>query len=154
MMLIEKAIETKLKNALADKLTGCEVIGSWQPSDAGSVKGQHDNSAKAVVSVYVAPRQHDSFSLPTVNMSGAVSIDASAEMCPTMAEVSEIYDVVSTMFDGWHYDAQGFSQAMSIDGAFFAAEIRLDGGASVAYDKSQDIWTVSLNFTIRGTVIH
>lgn len=153
-MLIEKEIELKLKDALAANLEDCEVIGSWQPADAGGVKGQHDNSAKAVVSIYVAPRQHDSFSLPTVNMSGAVTIDARAEMCPTMAEVSKIYDVVSTLFDNWHYDAQGFSQAMSIDDAFFATEIRLDGGANVAYDKTQDIWTVSLSFTIRGTVIH
>lgn len=153
-MLVERAVEKKIKDAIAAQLVDCEVIGSWEPSDAGAVKGQHDNSAKAVVSIYVAPRSHDSFSLPTVNMSGAVSIVARAEMCPTMAEVSEVYEAVSSLLDGWHYDTQAFSEAISIEDKFFATEIRLDGGDNVSYDKTNEAWTVSISFTIRGTVIH
>ena len=38
-MLIEKEIELKLKDALAANLEDCEIIGSWQPADAGGVKG-------------------------------------------------------------------------------------------------------------------
>ena len=52
-MLIERQIEENIKTALAEKLDGCEVVGSWSPADSGKVKGEHDSSAKAVVSIYV-----------------------------------------------------------------------------------------------------
>ena len=152
-MLIERQIEETIKAALAERLEGCEVVGSWSPADSGMVKGEHDNAAKAVVSVYVQPRAHDAFSLPTVNVRGIIAIDARVEMCPTMAEVSEIYEQLLKLLDDWHYDGQVFSEAIST-GEFFGAELRLDGGDRVSYDANRRCWVVQTSFTIRGTVNH
>lgn len=52
-MLIERQIEETIKAALAENLDGCEIVGSWSPADSGKVKGEHDNKAKAVVSIYI-----------------------------------------------------------------------------------------------------
>jgi len=52
-MLIERQIEETIKTALAEQLPDCEVVGSWSPADAGKVKGEHDSSAKAIVSIYI-----------------------------------------------------------------------------------------------------
>ena len=154
MMLIEREIERKLRDYLAELLPDCEVIGSWQPADAGKVKGENDNSAKALVSLYIQPRVHDAFSLPTANLNGSIAIEAKAQKCPTMAEVSEVYEKVEKLLDDWHFDGAAFSSAMSIDGEYFAAEIRLDGGDSVTFDRANAAWVVALDFTIRGTVLH
>ena len=152
-MLIERQIEDTIKAALAEKLDGCEIVGSWSPADAGKVKGEHDKSAKAVVSVYMQPRAHDAFSLPTVNITGTIAIDARVEMCPTMAEVSEIYEAVLKLLDDWHYDGQAFSEALSTED-FFATELALTGGDRVTYDAAIRCWIVSTSFIIRGTVNH
>ena len=138
---------------MANRLEGCEIVGSWSPADAGKVKGEHDNTAKAIVSVYVHPRAHDAFSLPTVNIQCTIAIDARVEMCPTMAEVSEIYEVVLKLLDDWHYDGHAFSDAMSTED-FFATELALTGGDRVAYDGNRKCWVVSTSFNIRGTVNH
>lgn len=60
----------------------------------GSVKGEHDKEAKAIVSVYTQPRQHDSFSLPTVNITTTIALDFRVERCPTMAEVAPTFEAV------------------------------------------------------------
>ncbi len=114
-MLIERQIEETIKAALAEKLEGCEIVGSWSPADAGKVKGEHDNTAKAIVSIYVQPRAHNAFSLPTVNITCTIAIEARVEMCPTMAEVSVIYEAVLKLLDDWHYDGQAFAEAMSTE---------------------------------------
>ena len=152
-MLIERQIEETIKTALAEKLDGCEIVGSWSPADSGKVKGEHDNKAKAIVSIYIQPRAHDAFSLPTVNIVGTIAIDARVEMCPTMAEVSEIYEKVLKLLDDWHYDGYAFSEAISTED-FFGAELRLDGGDRVSYDANARCWIVQTSFTIRGTVNH
>ena len=138
---------------MAAKLADCEIVGSWSPADAGKVKGEHDNTAKAIVSVFIQPRAHDAFSLPTINVTGVIAIDARVEMCPTMAEVSEIYQEVLKLLDDWHFDGQSFSQAMSNED-FFAAELALNGGDRVFYDKDKRAWVVSNTFIIKGSVIH
>ena len=106
-MLIERNIEQILKEKIAEALSedDFEIVGSWEPSDSSTFKGEHDVDSKGVVSIYVQPRSNDAFSLPTVNMSGVISLDCRAEQCPTMAEVSEVYEKISDMLDVWHFDA-------------------------------------------------
>lgn len=152
-MLIERYVEDKIKEELASQINKCEIVGSWAPANVGQVKGEHDKSAKATISIYIQPREHDSFSLPTVNVNGSIAIEARAEMCPTMAEVSEIYETVLGILDGWHYDANGFSEYMS-SSDFYATEIKLNGGDKVTYDRNSQSWIVLMNFTIRGVVNH
>lgn len=130
-----------------------EIVGSWEPSDSNSFKGEHDASSIGVISLYIEPRSNDSFSLPTANFQGIISLDCRAEQCPTMAEVSEIYEKILDLLDGWHYDAGIFSHVLSSE-KFFAAELKLDGGDKVTFDKGACVWNVTIRFTIRGTVIH
>lgn len=154
-MLIERDIETKIKDKLVDVINDefVEVISSWQPSDSDSIKGENNKESHSIVSIFISPRTHDAFSLPTVNMNGMIALDCRVEQCPTMKEVSEIYEKISDLMDDWHYDATKFSEEISTDD-FYATEIMLTGGDKVVFDRNQDVWTVSIGFTIRGNVNH
>lgn len=152
-MLIERELEEKLKDVIASQVTKCEIVGSWSPVSVGQVKGEHDKAAKAIISIYVQPREHDSFSLPTVNINGSIALEARVEMCPTMSEVSEIYETVLGILDDWHYNPDKFSDDMSTDD-FYATEIKLSGGDKVTFDRNSNSWIVLMNFSIRGVVNH
>ena len=152
-MLIERQVENVIKAELEKEIEDFEIVSSWSPSDSGTVKGERDAEANGVISIFVQPRAHDSFSLPTVNLNGVVAIEARVEKCPTMKEVSEVYEKVLDRFDAWHYDASGFSETFSTSD-FYATELMLTGGSQITFDQSQRCWVLSLGFTIRGTVIH
>lgn len=152
-MLTEGQVESVIKAELEKEIGDFEIVSSWSPSDSGTVKGERNADAKGVISIYVQPRAHDSFSLPTVNLNGVVAIEARVERCPTMKEVSEVYGKILGKFDAWHYDAAGFSETFS-SSDFYATELMLTGGNQVTFDQSQRCWVLSLGFTIRGTVIH
>ena len=152
-MLIEGQVENVIKTELEKEIGDFEIVSSWSPSDSGTAKRERDTDAKGVISIFVQPRAHDSFSLPTVNLNGVVAIEARVEKCPTMTEVSEVYEKILGRFDGWHYDASGFSETFStLD--FYATELMLTGGSQITFDQSQRCWVISLGFTVRGTVIH
>lgn len=148
-MLIERQIEEKLIDAISNAIVDCEIVGSWTPVQSGTVKGESDREAKGNISIYVQPRSHDSFSLPSITLNGTIAVECRAEKCPTMAEVSEIYEQVLGLLTGWHNDPNGFSDYFSSDD-FFATEIMLNGGSRVSYDRTNATWLVDTNFIIRG----
>ena len=152
-MLIERQVEDVIKAELEKDIEDFEIVSSWSPSDSGTVKGERAAEANGVISIFVQPRAHDSFSLPTVNLNGVVAIEARVEKCPTMKEVSETYEKVLNRFDGWHFDTSGFSETFSTSD-FYATELMLTGGSQITFDSSSRCWVLSLSFTIRGTVIH
>lgn len=151
--MIEQDLENTLKENLSQILIDddCEIIGSWSPVSVGNVKGETKKDTKCIVSIYIQPRQHDNFSLPTVNISGTVAMEFRAEQCPTMKEVADTYDKVLTYFDNLHFKAVDFSDTYSND-KFYATELMLNGGDKVIFDRQSNTWIVSVNFTIRGTV--
>lgn len=152
-MLIERQVESVIKSELEKEVGDFEIVSSWSPSDSGTVKGERDAEANGTISIFIQPRAHDSFSLPTVNLNGVVAIEARVEKCPTMSEVSEVYEKTLGKFDGWHSDTTGFSGLFST-ADFYATELMLTGGSQITFDQSSRCWVLSLGFTIRGTVIH
>lgn len=148
--MVEQDLEQKMKDELGMVLDTNEVqiVSSWSAKE-----NEFNADQNCVLSIYISPRQHDSFSLPTVTIDGAIGIDFRLEKYPTMSGVSEVFQVVQDKLDDWHYDATEFSRVFSND-QFFATELKLSGGTRVSLDRSNGIWTVGLNFQIRGTVFH
>ena len=103
--------------------------------------------------MFVQPRSNDAFSLPTANLNCTMALDCRAEQCPTMAEVSEVYEKIIELLDGWHYEPERFSEEISTD-AYFATELMMAGGDKVQFDRQNAVWTVTTSFVIRGTVNH
>lgn len=154
-MLIERELEETLVTALQSMsaLADAEIIASRSPAAAGYVKGEADTAAKQIVAVGFGLRQHDNFSLPTVNIEGGITVSTRAEMCPTGVEHEEAVEAIAEKLTAWHYDGSAFSTAFSISGRFFAAELRMDGGTGKVYDAQHAAWTETISFTVRGTIL-
>jgi len=154
-MLIEQTLEATIATKLAEltALAGADIIASRSPAAAGFVKGETDADAKQVVAVALGLRQHDDFTLPTVNITGSVAVSTRAELCPTGAEHETAVEAVADLFSAWHQNGATFSTDISVDDRFFAAELRMDGGSGKAFDDQRSVWTESISFTIRGTLL-
>lgn len=154
-MLIEQKLEEIFVSQLSamSALADAEIIASRSPAAAGYVKGEADTAAKQIVAVGFGLRQHDDFTLPTVNIEGSVSVSTRAEMCPTGVEHEEALEAIAEKLTAWHYDGGAFSSVFSISGRFFAAELRMDGGTGKTYDAQRAAWTESVSFTVRGTIL-
>lgn len=154
-MLIERELEETLVTALQSMsaLADAEIIASHSAAAAGYVKSEADTAAKQIVAVGFGLRQHDDFTLPTVNIEGSISISTRAEMCPTGIEHEEAVEAIAEKLSAWHYDGGVFSTTLSISGRFFAAELRMDGGTGKVYDAQRAAWTESISFTVRGTIL-
>ena len=154
-MLIEQQLEETLAAAIRamPALADAEIIASRSPAAAGYVKGEADTAAKQIVAVGFGLRQHDDFTLPTVNIEGSISVSTRAEMCPTGIEHEEAVEAIAEKLTAWHYDGSAFSTTFSIANRFFAAELRMDGGTGKVYDAQRAAWTETISFTVRGTIL-
>lgn len=153
-MLIEKEVESKIADAIA--ALGIEsslVTASREPAESGRVKGEIDPTKGVIIAVTIGLRANDAFSLPTADLSGSVAVSTRGEMNATGAAHDETMESVVDLLDGWHFDGQAFSQAVSVD-RYFAAEIRLDGGNGKMYNQQTGCWEETFSFTIRGTIRH
>ena len=145
-MLREKQIETKIVEAIAalEPLAGAQVVGSR------SVVTIEESSAPVFVAVALGLRQHDNFTLPTVNMPGVVSITTRSEMD---GDHEAIVEAIAELFTGWHLDAEAMTEALSVDGVFYAAGLRMDGSSGKSFADNRAAWAEEITFTIRGTLL-
>lgn len=157
--MIEQALEAKvlaeIKHAIEafdDKLQiSVEYIGARQPAAAGYVKAEKDSSADVFIAVAMGFRAHDAFSLPTINISGAVTISTRIEKNKNGAAHEDIMNILAKLFSAYHSDVDSFSETFS-DPEFYATELRLDGGSGKSFDSARSAWTESFNFTVRGAI--
>lgn len=147
-MLIEKRVEQLIAEAIK---AAFPAFGVGCARNTNAVEAFVDSTVIAVVSVGL--RSHNEFSLPTVEVRGSVSVSTRAELDPTGEMHEEAVEGVIGIFDGWHFDAQGFSTAISTD-EFFATELRLSGGSGKRYDEDKGAWIEDFEFTIIGSVNH
>ena len=150
-MLMEKELEARIAGALGEieALSGAEIVGSRQPSASGTVKGEKDQTAKAVVAVAVGFRSHDDFSLTPVSIPVTVAITTRAEMDATGETHEKMLEAVAGLLSDWHRDGGAMTSALS-SGKLFAGELRMTGGSGKQYDSARSAWVESVSFTIRG----
>lgn len=153
-MLIEKEVESKIADAIAAlDIESSMVTASREPAEAGRVKGEINPTKGVIIAVTLGLRANDAFSLPTADIAGSVAVSTRGEMNATGAAHDETMEKIVDLLDGWHFDGQAFSSAVSVD-RYFAAEIRLDGGGGKTYNAQTCCWEEVFSFTIRGTVHH
>lgn len=163
-MIIEREIESQIIQALRSPgLDAVMFSGAWTSAESGSVKGEEDESAVAVMSVTVSPRFMETYAggygdvvadIP-VNVSFAVS----AESDPTGALMIAAYESASARI--WHWvktvDAQTESDLAVVgdDGSamFSPGGVMSGGGTPPVYSSAARMWSWSIQFNIKG-IIH
>lgn len=154
--MIEQNVEAVFVNEITSALSSLEgvkveIIGARQPAASGYVKGERDHSAGVVISVNLGFRSHDNFSLPTINISGIVSVSTRVELNADGANHEAVMEKLATLFSDYHSEVEAFSEKFS-SAEFYATELRLDGGTGKSYDSDNAAWSESFNFTIRGAI--
>lgn len=147
-MLIEKNIEQLVAAAIkaANPAFG---VGCARNTD-----GAEDfEDASVIVVVSVGLRSHNEFSLPTIEVRGEISVSTRVELDPNGGKHEEAVEAIVGILDGWHFNGEAFSTAISTDD-FYATELRLSGGTGKAYDEDKGAWIESFDFTIIGVVNH
>ena len=79
-----------------------------------------------------------------------MTIESRVEMCPTMKEVVDTFNIIKKQVSYWHYNSVGFSEICSTP-EFYATELMLTSGDKVSFDKNSNCWVVTIGFKIRGT---
>ena len=149
-MLPEREIEEKLKASFAATFTGDivpRIVGAWDVADDGDVKGRGDASA-AVFAVTVGLRAYDSFCSPQCDLPCAAVLTVRREACPTGAELAELIEPLMALIHVWNEDNDSVYEDLATS-SFFPGGFRLTGGN---LEQSEESWTVSIDFTLRGVI--
>ena len=125
-MLREKQIEAKIVEAIAalEPLAGAQVVGSR------SVVTIEESSAPVFVAVALSLRRSE--------------MDGDHEA---------IVEAIAELFTDWHLDAEAMTEALSVDGVFYAAGLRMDGSSGKSFADNRAAWSEEISFTIRGTLL-
>lgn len=141
-MLIEKELEGKILTALADCLPAdvkATVVGFWQPTALGEVKGWEDSDSAALLEVAVGLGQQETFSNPVVSFNVAVALAVRLELDAQAENILKLVEPISELFKDWMAATyqQTFTaldvDGLSVDGVGVAGEVpQLDPNAKVA----------------------
>lgn len=143
-MILEALLEQNILSAFAElpELSGAQIIASRSATKT-------EDSDNCYIAIAAGFRQHDSFSLSPVTIPVSISIVSRVE---GDAKASNHMDVVETIADKlsyWHKFGDVMQEKLSSEKCT-ANELRMDGGTNSVYDDAQQIWTDTINITIRG----
>ena len=149
--MIEKLLESAIMAQLAAVLPqGTEIVGAWQTSAPGVVKGSESGTAAAFVAVAVSPRSFETFTTPKANFAVAISLKVRAERDPQGALFTSCADAMLALLQQWQTSLPAVRTAMSVDG-FTPHGMRIDGG-QITTDAEAEALVVAESFTVRGIV--
>lgn len=155
MYLIEKDVEAKivemLKTAVAG-LSGVEIVGSWQSSNVGEVKGEEKSTDRIRLAVATGAPEFSSWLASDADIPVAIAVTVRQDTAPTAAEVATVMEPVSGMLLNLQLESNAdVSAALSVE-KFNVDGVRLDPGDPPVYDAQRKRWRISRSFTVRGTV--
>ena len=152
--MIEKSIEANIISAIqALNLTGLTVSGAWQAANEGEVKDTEDSSP-AALAVAVAPRSFETFGFGICSMEVALSLAVRIDLCPTGAALETYVDPIANLLQTWNLTMdRAHPCGMAVEGKFAPGGLQMSGGSGPDLDREAGIWSITFNFTIRGTAI-
>ena len=128
------------------------IVGNWQPSQEGMIKGLEDGSDVGIVTVKVMPRQYETPTIPDGSMQVEVTLVMRSDADPTGQSYLTVTDVVQSVMHEWQKCFEKYQSDFAIEGKFVPTGIRLDGG-DCGLDKENAIWTFAQSFTAFGIII-
>lgn len=149
---IEKIIVDAVKATLsAANVSGIQVVGAWQPAALGEIKAVSDKSARGMMTVKVAPRSHDTFTIVEASFTVSVILSVRAEMDASGIGYLEVTDAVAGVIYPWQKRFSNYADAFAVAGEFDPTGFRLDGG-DCGLDVGSGVWTWRQDFTIQGII--
>jgi len=103
-MLKEQALEKKIVDALGVAMTGLadfKIMGFWQPTAAGELKGLEEVTPKALVQVKMAQVRQPLASVVTVEVPAAVVLTVRLELDPQGEDFVDYVEKIRDLFQDW-----------------------------------------------------
>lgn len=144
-MILEALLEQKLADEFSslDQLSGVQIVKSRSTD-----KTENDDTY-SVVAIASGFRQHDNFSLSPITIPVAITIVTRVEGDANSSSHLEIVEAIADKLSYWHKHGDEMQEALTTSKCV-ANELKMDGGSNSVYDNTQDIWTDTINITIRG----
>lgn len=150
-MLTEREIEEKLKSIFAslfqDGKDVPRIVGLWDVTDIGEVKGQGDAS-KSVLAITTGIRSYASFCEPQADIPCSVVLSIRREAAPTGALLAEFIEPLMNLIHIWNADCDRMCDDLATS-SFMPGGFQLTGGN---LQQNEWGWTVTTNFILRGIV--
>ena len=151
-MVLEGQVEDRIA-AQISALCGSEGISvtcSRGVPEEGT-KGEQGGFT-SIVGIAAGFRQHDAFSLSPISVQFSVTVGTRAESDPDGSIHEALVERIAGLLSDWHRHGEAMTEALSTP-AFFAGELRMDGGTGRSYDRERMLWLDSMQFTVRGSEV-
>ena len=146
---IEARLAEVLKKALGDETIQC--LTAWGVAADGAVKAQEGADASGYLTIKVAPRQYETFTVPKANFTATIQLDLRAETDFDGARIKSAASAITSVIWAWQDSFLLFAGDFADIARFTPIGFRLDGG-DVGIDRAARVWTFSQNLTICGVV--
>ena len=152
-MIIERELENKLISELSALFEddNIQFVGSRSVTEDGKLLTEKDN-VKTIIAVGTGYRSHDAFSLPMIDIKVSLVICTRIELDPTATYHENLIEKLTDVLSYWHFKGVEMEYKLSTE-KFVAGELRLTGGSGRITDKTNNVWSDTINFEIRGTQI-
>jgi hypothetical protein len=149
-MIVERQLEVAIIAAISKLGIDARIVGAWDDTPAGVVKGTGDAS-KAAIAVVVAPRAYDGFLSSQADFACSIAVTVRRDSCPMGEEIAEIIEPLFVKLREWNCDEDAVFADLTTEG-FNPAGISLTGGSAPTYDSAAAVWSVAQTFTVRGII--
>ena len=151
-MFAEKEIEERIIDAISRlNIDGSQTFGSWNVSFNGDIKNLEDKSKPILISVGVGQRQYDTAQIPTANIACAIGVDVPFEVDPTGEKMNNAICRLIQILQDYQDDLCLACETFNTQ-HFEVAGFRLDGGSGLQRDLQRSMFSITFEFTLRGTI--
>ena len=150
--LLEKRVIDKVAEVIkASGVDGISIIGAWQPSAEGTVKGIETAGDLGILSVKTKPREYATPTIPHATFDTTVSFSMRVEADPTGKKRLDVADRLVSLLYEWQASFEDFKVAFDGLDGLAPCGFTLVGG-DVGLDRTASLWTCSYSFTINAVI--
>jgi hypothetical protein len=153
--MLEKSIEANIIAAIeALNLTGLDIHGAWQAANAGEVKDEEAPAAPATLTVHVGPRSFETFGIGVCSMDVVFALVIRTDLNPMGTALETYVDPIADLLQSWNNTKNCNNPCgMAVEGEFVPGGLQMVGGSGPVFEREAAIWSVTFNFTLRGSIV-
>lgn len=147
------ALEKALQEGGAWAARRPAVRGRWR-SAAELRRGPKLAPEGVEIVVSVSPRSFDTFGIGTCEMDVVITLSIRIDLCPANAALDAYAGPIADLLQEWNRTMDRMTPCgLDVDGEFTPGGLRLTGGTGPDVDEGAGVWSVTYNFTLRGSII-
>ncbi len=153
--MIEKNVEAAIMTAIQNlNLPDLDIVGLWQPSATGVVKGTEKSDSTAALVVKIPPKSFDTFGICEVQLEADLVLTVRIEQDSTGEKLVQYVEPINNLLERWNMVTEQEDLEDLETDDFSVGGIHVNGGTGPTFDAQSRCWTVTFSLTIRGLLKH